>query len=152
MRVFKSTILFIAFFFTVQSVAVASGPGDRDKALDLFKRYINNMVQRVEKTQDPARKREIMNNSFDSMISTFNTVLNMGLASQNDKEALITLKADIKEMKNELNGSDGYKRVADRKLNNFANYVQQDIEQADTITITISATLLVIIILLLLLL
>lgn len=152
MKVFKSTILFIAFFFTIQSVAVASGPGDRDKALDLFKKYINNMVQRVEKTQDPARKREIMNNSFDSMISTFNTVLKMGLGSQNDKKALITLKADIKEKKNELNGLDGFNRVADRKLNNFANYVQQDIEQADTVVISISATLLAIIIVLLLLL
>lgn len=152
MKVFKSTILFIALFFAAQSVAVASSVSDRDKALDLFKKYINNMVQRVEKAEDPARKREILNNSLDDMVSTFDTVLDMGLASQNDKGALITLKADIQEKKNELNGSDGYKRVTDKQLNNFANYVQQDLEQADTVVISISATLLAIIIVLLLLL
>lgn len=152
MKVFKSTILFIALFFAAQSVAVASSYSDRDKALDLFKKYINNMVQRVEKAENPARKREILNNSLDDMVSTFDTVLDMGLASQNDKEALITLKADIQEKKNELNGLEGYRRVADNRLNNFANYVQQDLEQADTVVISISATLLVIIIVLLLLL
>ena len=152
MRVFKSTILFIALFFTAQSLAVASSVSDRDGALDLFKKYINDMVQRVEKAENPARKREILNNSLDGMVSTFDTVLDMGLASQNDKEALITLKADIQEKKNELNGLEGYRRVADNRLNNFANYVQQDLEQADTVVISISATLLAIIIVLLLLL
>lgn len=152
MRVLKSTILLIALFFIAQSAAVASSVSDRDKALDLFKKYINNMVQRVEKAEDPAKKREILNNSFDNMISTFNTVRNMGLVSQRDKEALTTLKADIKEKKKELNGLDDYRRVADNKLNNFANYVQQDLEQADTVVISISASLLVAIIILLLLL
>jgi seryl-tRNA synthetase len=152
MKALKSTILFIAFFFMLQSVAVGSGVNDRDKALDLFKKYINNMVQRVEKAENPARKREILNSSFDNMISAFNTVQNMGLISQNDKEAITTLKADIKEKKNELNGLDSYRRVADNNLNNFANYVQQDLEQADTVVISISATLLAAILILLLLL
>lgn len=152
MRVFKTSILFIAFLFAVQTAATASILTDKDKALDLFKKYINNMVQKVEKAEDPAKKREILNNSFDNMISAFNTVSGMGIISADDQKAIATLKTNIHDKKNELNGSEGYRRVPNNKLNNFANYVQQDLEQADTVTISISVTLLVIILVLLLLL
>lgn len=152
MKLFKSTILGLALLVAFQSGAFASSASDRGKALDMFKKYVNNMVQRVEKAEDPDKKREILNNSFDNMISAFNTVSNMGIASSKDQKALNTLKSNILEKKHELNGSNGFRRVADKRLDNFANYVQQDLEQADTVTITISATLLVIILVLLLLL
>lgn len=152
MKGLKSTILFSAIFLLVQTVAVGNGIPDRGDALDLFKQHINLMVERVEKAEDPAEKREILNNSFDKMISTFDKVLNREIASSDDREAIRTLKANIQEKKNELNGTEGYEKVADNKLNNFVNYVQQDLEQADTVVISISATLLAVILVLLLLL
>lgn len=152
MKTFNCAILFVAFLFLTQSAVAVSGPSDPDKALNLFKKYVNNMVQRVEKVEDPAEKRKVLNSSFDKLVSVFETVQGIGFISQKDKEAVKLLKADIIDKKNELNGFEGYQRVADNKLNNFANYVQQDIEQSDTVTITISATLLVIILVLLLLL
>ncbi len=150
MKTFKFAILPVVFLILVQSAAMASGPADRDKALDLFKKYINNMVQRVEKFDNPDDKRELLNSSFDNLISVFEAVQKIGFVSQKDKEAIEVMKANIIDKKNELNGWDGYRAVADNKLNNFANYVQQDLEQADTLTISISATLLAIIIVLLL--
>lgn len=152
MKIFKIAILPVAFLLIAQSAAFAFDSADRDKALSLFKKYVNNMVQRVEKLDHPDEKRAVLNNSFDNLISVFETVQGFGFISPKDKEALEALKANIIDKKNELNGLDGYNRVADNRLNNFANFVQQDLEQADTVTITISATLLVIIIVLLLLL
>lgn len=76
----------------------------------------------------------------------------MGVASEKDKEAIKSMRANIQEKKNELNGEEGYQKVTDKKLNNFANYVQQDLEQADTVVISISATVLAAILVLLLLL
>lgn len=152
MKVFKSTILFVALLLSVQTTAMASAPMGRDKALDLFKQYVNTMVQRVEKAKNPEEKRKILNATFDNMLSTFDKVNGMFFVSQKDKEALATLRANINEKKNELNGANGYEQVPDAKLDKFAHYVQQDLEQADTVTISISATLLVLIIILLLLL
>lgn len=152
MKGLKSTIAFSAIFLITQSIAVGSNIPDRNDALNLFKQHINLMVERVEKAEDPADKRKILNNSFDKMITTFDKVLSMGIVSSDDREAVRMLEADIQEKKNELNGTAGYRRVADSKLNNFANYVQQDLEQADTVTISVSATLLIVILVLLLLL
>lgn len=152
MKVLKSTIVFVALLFLVQTVAAASSPTDRDKALDMYKEYVNNMIHRVEKVEDPIEKRKVLNNSFDNMISALETTLAMGGISQKDKNAINTLKADIRDKKNELNGKNGYDRVADNKLNNFANFIQQDLEQADTVTISLSVTLLIVIIVLLLIL
>ena len=151
MKLFKYSVLLFSFLFMTQAVT-ASGIGDRDDALDMYKKYINNMVQKVEKAENPARKREILNNSFDEMTSAFDQALSFGIVSEKDRKAINTFKADIQQKRNELNGLNGYKKVANNNLNNFANFVQQDLEQADTVTFSISAVLLVLIIILLLLL
>lgn len=150
MKILKSSILFFAVFFTVQTVAVGSDSDDRDYTLDVFKQYINTMVERVEQAESPDDKREILNDSFEKMLSAFDRAKEMDIVSPMDKAAVKALKANIQEKKNELNGSEGYRRVADNKLNNFANYVQQDLEQADTITISATVLALIIIILILL--
>lgn len=150
MKVIKSFILVFALLFGIQATVVGSEISEQDDILDLYKEYINTMVERVEEAEDPADKRAILNNSFDNMITAFERAGEMRLASEKDKEAIKSLKANIQEKKNELNGEEGYRKVADNKLNNFANYVQQDLEQADTVVISISATLLVIILVLLL--
>lgn len=150
MRVLKSATISLLLLFIAQSAAMATDIKDRDQALDMFKKYVNNMVQRVEKAKDPNDKRAIINNSFDNMVTVFDKVLTMGIISETDKEAVLSLKGNIVEKKNELTGSDGYKRVPNSELNNFANYVQQDLEQADTVTISISVTLLIVILVLLL--
>lgn len=152
MKLFKTAAIFLSLLFVAQSAIADPGIPDRDEALDMFKSYVNNMVHKVEKAEAPELKRKIMNDSFDKIILALDEAVSMGVVSAKDQQAVATLRKSIQEKKNELRGIKGFKRVADNKLNNFANYVQQDLEQADTVTFTISATLLVLIIILLLLL
>lgn len=152
MKIIKSFIFVFALLFGIQATAIGSEINEHDDILDLYKEYINTMVERVEEAENPSDKRAILNNSFDNMITAFERAGDMRVASEKDKEAIKSLKANIQEKKNELNGEEGYRKVADNKLNNFANYVQQDLEQADTVVISISATVLAIILVLLLLL
>ncbi len=116
----------------------------------MFKKHINKMVESVEKTDAPDEKRVILNNSFDDLIGAIEKVESMKAVPETDKEGLAVFKADIQEKKNELNGVNGFSPVANNNLNNFANFVQQDLEQADTVTIGVTTLLLIIIHLLLL--
>lgn len=126
------------------------GYGNSDDATKKFKSYINKTVQKVESAETPGQKRAILNESFDTMLEAFERVESMDRIPAADKEGVAGLRRDIQEKSNELNGRDGYRRVSDSQLNKFANYVQQDLEQADkTITISITTLLLIIIIILL---
>jgi hypothetical protein len=84
-------------------------------------------------------------------LNSFARVENVKTLSSADQTALNKLKNNITQKRNELNGLNGYKRVQNNQLNNFANFVQQDLEQADrTITISLTVLLLIVIILILL--
>lgn len=147
MRKFKVLGSLILFIVSFQLSAHAQG----NDATAKFKKYINNVVQKVEKADSPEQKRQILNESFDKMISAFDKVAAMKGISEKDKEAVSKLKSDFIEKKNELNGKNGFAGVKNNQLNSFANYIQQDLEQADeTITISVTVLLLIIIILLLL--
>lgn len=142
------SISFVVLFIIGFQVSAIAQNGD---ATEKFKKYINNVVQKVKKADNPEQKRKILNESFDKMVTTFDKVASMQGVSDQDKKAISKLKTDIIEKKNELNGLNGFAGVKDNRLNNFANYVQQDMEQADeTITISVTVLLLIIIILLLL--
>jgi hypothetical protein len=71
--------------------------------------------------------------------------------SGQDKNNLDSFKKLLTEKQDELNGVNGYEPVGNNQLDDFADYVQQDIEQADSVvTISVTTALLIIIILLLL--
>jgi len=147
MKKFKTFGSLVLLLIGFQLSAYAQG----NDATAKFKKYINNVVQKVEKAESPEQKRNILNNSFDNMIDTFDKVSAMKGVSGDDKAAIEKLKSTIVEKKNELNGKNGFAAVKNNRLNSFANYVQQDLEQADeTITISVTVLLLIIIILLLL--
>ena len=117
----------------------------------MFKKHINSVVQKVKAEENPQEKRDLLNDSFDNLLKSFDRVETMATLSSADQTALNELKSNITEKKNELNGMEGFKRVQDNQLNNFANFVQQDMEQADsTVTISVTVLLLIIIILILL--
>jgi hypothetical protein len=66
---------------------------------------------------------------------------------EEDHKAIDILEAKIAERQNELNGLNGYEKVPDSQLNQFASFTLQDIEQADAV-LTISLTTLLLIIIL----
>ena len=143
-----TTGLFVAFFFFTATTITAA---QNNHAATLFKEQINKMVQKVEKADTPKKKREILNTSFDKLLTAFEKVKDMKTLSKADQAALHKLALNITQKRNELNGLAGFKRVENSQLNNFAHFVQQDLEQADsTVTISVTVLLLIIIILLLL--
>lgn len=146
MKKFIFSILALAFIGLVSPLQ-AQKSGDAET---MFKKHINKMVESVENSKTPDAKRAVLNDSFDDLIEAIEKVETMKAVPQKDKEGLVTFKADIQEKKDELNGINGFRAVPSNNLNNFAHFVQQDLEQADTVTIGVTTLLLIIIILLLL--
>src|SRR5690554_6647922 len=99
---------------------------------DKIKDYINDVVQNVENLNDADEKRVLLNESFDKLITVFEKVENMNRFSDEERFGISELKKAMADRKNELNGENGFTQVPNNQLNNFANFVQQDIEQADT--------------------
>lgn len=137
----------VVLILSVQSFAIAQASDSNDK----LKKYINDVVQKVEETESADEKRAILNNSFDKMLAVFDQVEKMSRFSEDELAQVTELKKVITERKDELNGENGFEAVQNSQLNNYANFVQQDMEQANTY-ITVSAGLAIVIVLLLLLL
>jgi len=122
----------------------AGGKGDIQK-------YFNDAAARAKATADPAEKRQILDESFDTMFRALDIAQTLPFISKNDSIGIVRFKATLKERQDELAGRNGYVRVADTQLNAFSNYVVQGMEQADEV-ITISLVTLIIIVLIVLLL
>lgn len=116
-----------------------------------FKQHINSVVQQVQETPEPDKKRAILNRSFDRLINVVNKIESLPDVPESDLSKLSDFKKDIQTKKDELNGKNGFSKIPPNQLNNFANFVQQDIEQADrVVTLSLTTVLLIVIILLLL--
>jgi hypothetical protein len=123
---------------------LAGGKGDLQK-------YFSDAANRAKATANPAEKRDILNESFNTMFRALDIVQSLPFIPKDDSIGIARFKATLKEKQDELAGRNGYVRVADTQLNAFSNYVVQDMEQADEV-ITISLVTLVIIVLIVLLL
>ena len=120
-------------------------------ANDGILKYFNNTAGKVKATADPVEKREMLDRSLKNMTMVLDKVENMPLVSENDQAGIKWMKNILQEKRDELAGINGYDRVADAQLNNFSDYVVQDLEQApETITISVVTLLLIILILVLL--
>lgn len=147
MKNFKSTCFLLILFLGLQTAAFAQA----DRATTKLKKYFNDVVQKVEQAEQPEMKRQILNESLEDLRTALDKVADMQSISEEDQTAIAQLRANVTEKQNELNGLNGFEGVKNNQLNNFANFVQQDLEQADeTITISVTVLLLIIIILLLL--
>ena len=110
-----------------------------------FKISLNAAIQKVTETQDPVAKRE--------MLADFLTRMNQGLGmakdavSEKDGQALNVLQLKIQADYAELNGF-GTAKIPDAELNHFAIYVQQDMEQADYVYISVGGLIIILLLLL----
>ena len=117
---------------------------------DKLQNYFSDVALRVKAADDPSQKREILDESFAKMAKALDAVQSSPLISKNDKVGIDQIKAIVKDKQEELAGLNGYEPVPDAQLNAFADYVVQDLEQADpSITISLVALLLIIIIVIL---
>ena len=124
--------------------AFAGGKGEIQK-------YFSDAASRAKATADPVEKRQILDESFNTMFTALDIAQTLPFISKNDSLGIVRFRATLREKQDELAGRNGYVRVSDQQLNAFSSYVVQDIEQADEV-ITISLLTLVLIILLVVLL
>jgi hypothetical protein len=147
----KGTIMkaLIAFGFIIMMfvLVIPVNAGGKDK----LQKYFNDAALKVKATENASEKREILNESFQSMSNALSKVQNSSLISKDDRIGIERFKASLQEKQNELEGINGYQRVSDEQLNNFSNYVVQDMEQAQLVTISLVALLLIILLAVLLL-
>ena len=118
---------------------------------EYIQKYFNNTACKVKATDEPAQKRDILNQSLQTMSKALDRVESSGLISQDERAGIDRFKTALQEKQDELTGSNGFERVADAQLNAFSDYVVQDMEQARNISISLVAALLIVVILVLLL-
>ncbi len=115
-------------------------------------KYFNDTALKVKATEDPVQKREILDKSLRNMSMVLDKVHGLPLGSKDDHVGLVWLITSLQERRDELAGKNGLERVSDAQLNDFSDYVVQDMQQApNTITISVVTALLILIILILIL-
>jgi hypothetical protein len=135
-------LLILAFAF----VQLASA---HDRS-EIHKR-LADVAQHVKQVQDPAAKRALLDDTFRQLTDVIEKASQGPLATVTDQAALKSLARNIQEKRDELNGRNGFQRVDDSKLNNFADYSIQDLEQADQWVYISTGTIILIVLLILLL-
>lgn len=144
-RLFGVAILVVGFVLpTAQAVA------DVDPHEQL-KQHLRDVVHKVKAAATPAEKRSILDEELRDMLTALDRVEAMSNLSSRDQAGIEALRTRLQEKLDELHGQNGYDAVPDSQLDAFADYVQQDFEQADTLTITITSTALLVLLLIILL-
>lgn len=142
----KTRTTLVSIMLLVCSFAIAQADGK-----EKLQQYFNQAASKAKAATDPAEKREILTNSLATMTKALDVVETMGSVSETDKAGIQRFRASLNEKQNALTGANGQARIADSRLNDYANYLVQDMEQADTvITISVVTLLLIIIIIILL--
>jgi len=115
-----------------------------------LKQHIHDAVEKVKAAPTAAEKRSILDDELRAMTTALSRARQMTDRSS-EKESIDALRARVQEKLDELHGQNGYTAVPDEELDTFADYVQQDFEQADrVVTISVTTALLIVLILLLL--
>lgn len=111
-----------------------------------LQKYFSDTATKVKATENVSEKRAILQESFENMTEVLAMVQRSPSLSKDDQAGLDRLQATLQEKQDELAGVNGFDRVADGQLNAFAQYVVQDMEQADQmITISVVTLLLILI-------
>jgi hypothetical protein len=135
----KTIIAFVSILmlFVLVIPANAGGKGELQK-------HFNNIANKVKATENAVEKRTILENSLKDMSDALDKVQSSFLVSKEDQDGIKNLKATLQENQDELAGINGFERVPDSQLNNFSSYVVQNMEQADSITISLVALVLIV--------
>lgn len=144
-------------FFTILALAmVFAAPGaasDSGRLQERFKIALNGVVTKVRQAEDPADKRALLQRFTSHMEQGLDRARGQEGLSDADRRGLASMQDRFHAYNAELNGGEGFDRVDDSGLDDFAGYMQQQMEQAPVGGgIYISAGALLIIVLLLILL
>ncbi len=147
MRKVKVVCFILTLLFLVQPIFAKDDSAELENRL---KEYINEISVMIKSTEDPDQKRDILNATLEKIIQSMEIAESLTSISAEDRAALASLKQNFQDKYDELNGQQGFTRVADEDLNDFTDYVLQDLEQARSM-LTMSVAAFVIIILLIIL-
>jgi hypothetical protein len=128
----------VVMMFILTLPVLAGGKGELQK-------YFSKTAKEVKSNENPTEKREILNQSFNKALIALNKVQSSGLISEDESNGIESIKANVQEKQDELLGNNGFTRITDSQLNDFSNYVVEDMEQA---SVTISLLALVVIVIL----
>jgi hypothetical protein len=143
----KVVCFVLSLFFLAQPILARDDSAELENKL---KEYINEISVMIKSTEDPAQKRDILNATLEKIIQSMDIAQGLASVSAEDRAALASLKQGFQDKYDELNGLQGFSRVADEDLNDFTDYVLQDLEQARSM-LTMSVAAFIIILLLIIL-
>ena len=147
MRTLNTIVAFVVLVFAIQTTTFAQSTD----ITETFKKHFNETVLAVQDTDNADEKRAILNESFNRMITTLDRIESHASLTEDESAKVAAYKLGLTEKMSELNGLDGFDEMMDEDLDDFSNFSQDFIEQADrTITIGVGTVLLIIILLLLL--
>jgi hypothetical protein len=145
----KKLFAIITFALLAVSAPAKAAPG---AALveEQYKAALSRLTQEVRQAQSPTEKREILQHFINGMQDGLRKAENLESILESDRETLRSVAGRFHAYQAELDGMNGYDRVADADLDAFAGYVQQGMEQAPVGGgIYLSGTALIVILLLL---
>lgn len=143
--------LFGVLGFLLVLVASASPVKADINPHERLKQHVRDIVQKVKEAPTATKKRAILDEKLRSMITALNRAERMSAPSASDKADIESLRSRLQEKLDELHGRAGYDAVPSNQLDAFADYVQQDFEQAGrTVTLSITTALLILILIILL--
>ena len=119
-----SASMLMMVFVVVVTQRAAAGSGVLEER---FKVSLNTAIQNVRETEDPIAKRKMLGDFLIRMDQGLGVA--KAAVSEKDGRALDVLQLKLRTDYAELSGH-GTVKVPDADLNRFANYVQQDVEQA----------------------
>ena len=111
----------------------------------------NEMVQDVRETESPEAKREIITGFLTRLDRSLGMVQKLVPESKPAYLQATRMRATLQAQLDELKGMDMQGQTAGNTLNNFALYLQQDVEQADGIYLSVGAIIIILLILILVL-
>jgi hypothetical protein len=95
-----------------------------------FHAALNKVVQDIRDAKTPMQKREILQRFVTRMNGGLEKAKTFESLKDRDRKTLEDLQKRFYAYDAELNGRNGYAKVEDGSLNDFAGYIQQDMEQA----------------------
>lgn len=142
-----------SFFSFMLILGAWASPAEADtNPHERLKEHVREVVQRVKRAPTAEKKRAILDEELRGMIRVLNRAEQMRGPTSSDEAGIDALRTRLQEKLDELHGQSGYDKVPAGQLDAFADYVQQDFEQAArTVTIGVTTGLLILILLILLL-
>jgi hypothetical protein len=148
----KTAFSRIASLLLICCMYVPFAEANTGDAMERFKTYLNETVQQVKSTSDATMKRDLLRRSLENMETAAQQLKDTRGVDDESRAGLGAFKDVITDKIDQLEGRNGYEPVADADLDDFADYVQQDLEQAQRLVISIGVGTLLLLILLILLL